>query len=103
MKAPILFCLLYTIINTIVIFMIDQNQGDYIMKRAQYGYSKDVGKIIWARGKQGKGVITNLIDRYCAGCGCCGTTYSVKWDDGGHTYPCPAGCKYNADGTVEIL
>ncbi len=64
---------------------------------------KDVGKIIWARNKEFKGTITKIVDRWCAGCQSCRMVYSVKWDDGRRTYPCPAGCKDNADGSVEII
>ena len=63
----------------------------------------DIGKTIYARNKSAKGKITNIIDQYCAGCGKYGRKYSVKWEDGTRTFPCPAGCKCNKDGSIEII
>ena len=65
-------------------------------------YTDDIGKTIYARNKTEKGTITNIVYKWCAGCQSHGPIYSVKWDDGTRTYPCPAGCKINPDGTIEI-
>ena len=75
-----------------------------IMSRKEESMNnKDVGKIIYARGRGKKGTITNMTDRWCAGCGRHRYVYSVKWEDGRRTFPCPAGCKDNPDGSIEIL
>lgn len=64
---------------------------------------KDVGKTIYGRNKACKGVINNMTQRWCAGCQANRLVYSVRWDNGRHTFPCPAGCKDNADGSIEIV
>ena len=66
-------------------------------------YNIDVGKTIISSNGNAKGIITRLTERYCGGCGHVGPVYSVKWEDGRRTYPCPAGCKNNADGTIQII
>lgn len=63
---------------------------------------QNVGKTIYARNRVSVGTITNMVSRFCAGCGQVRPVYSVKWKDGHRTYPCPAGCKENPDGTIEI-
>ena len=65
-------------------------------------YEKYVGKTIWSRGHVTKGIITNINYRWCAGCQSNGPVFSVKWEDGRRTFPCPAGCKTNPDGSWEI-
>ena len=64
---------------------------------------KDIGKTILDRNGNIKGTITNMIDRWCGGCQKYRMVYSVKWNDGKRTYPCPAGCKDNTDGTIQII
>ena len=61
----------------------------------------DIGKTMLSRDKQKKGTITNIVYRTCAVCGY-GPTYSVKWEDGKRTFPCPAGCEHK-NNTVHIL
>lgn len=70
--------------------------------RKPHDYTDKIGTTIWARNKESKGTITNIVNRWCSGCQSMGPVYSVKWDDGRRTYPCPAGCKTNTDGTEEI-
>lgn len=65
-------------------------------------YKDDIGKIIYSKHKKHKGSITNVINRWCAGCQSNGPCYSVLWEDGVRSYPCPAGVKTNNDGTLEI-
>ena len=71
-------------------------------KQRRNDYRKKIGTTIWARGREHKGTITNVVDRWCGGCQCNRTVFSVKWDDGKRTYPCPAGCKVNELGDEEI-
>ena len=65
--------------------------------------TKDIGKTIYAKNKTFTGTITNTVERWCAGCGRNRYVYSVKWETGRRTFPCPAGCKGNTDGTIEII
>ena len=51
----------------------------------------DVGKIIWSRGKEIKGIVKSISSRYCAACGRNHRCYIVRWDDGTMTKPCSAG------------
>lgn len=61
---------------------------------------KDVGKKMLSRGYEKEGVVTNIVYRHCAVCGY-GQVYSVKWEDGKRTFPCPAGCEY-INGAIHI-
>ena len=45
--------------------------------------------------------MTNIVYRHCAVCGY-GQVYSVKWEDGKRTFPCPAGCEY-INGAIHII
>lgn len=65
-------------------------------------YLKDVKKIILSSDGKTKGIITGLVDRWCAGCQKAGTTYSVLWEDGKRTFPCPAGCSIVDANTIKI-
>ncbi len=66
-------------------------------------YIGKIGTTIWERDKAGKGKITNIVNRWCGGCQCNRPVYSVKWEDGKRTFPCPAGCKINEYGEEEII
>ena len=61
---------------------------------------KDVGKKMLSRGYEKEGVVTNIVYRHCAVCGY-SQVYSVKWEDGKRTFPCPAGCEY-INGAIHI-
>lgn len=63
---------------------------------------KDIGKTIYSSDGKVKGVVTSITNRWCAGCQSFGPVYSVKWEDGKRTYPCPAGCRYDPDGAIQI-
>ena len=63
----------------------------------------DIGKTILSRGGDKTGTIERMVTRWCAGCQKVGPVYSVKWEDGRRTFPCPAGCKVRADGKIQIL
>lgn len=65
-------------------------------------YASDVGKTILSRDKAEKGTVTKIVRRWCAGCQSCRPVYSVKWEDGTRTYPCPAGCDIQ-DGHIHII
>ncbi len=67
------------------------------------GCREKIGTTIWARDMSSKGTITNIVTKWCAGCQSVGPVYSVKWEDGKRTYPCPAGCRTNASGEEEIV
>ena len=62
---------------------------------------QDVGKKMLSRGYEKEGVVTNIVYRNCAVCGY-GQVYSVKWNDGRRTFPCPAGCEH-VNGTIHIM
>ena len=62
---------------------------------------EDVGKKMLSRGYEKEGVVTNIVYRHCAVCGY-GQVYSVKWEDGKRTFPCPAGCEY-INGAIHII
>jgi hypothetical protein len=61
----------------------------------------DIGKTIWSRGHEEKGIVTNESERYCAVCGR-HSCYIVKWDDGTITKPCTAGVKVVGDELDEL-
>lgn len=71
-------------------------------KPASGNADTDIGKRILSRDGRHTGTITNIVRRYCAACGTVGPVYSVRWDDGKRTFPCPAGCKKNNDNTIQI-
>ena len=66
-------------------------------------YEAEVGKTILNRDGNIRGTITKITNRWCGGCQSYGSVYSVKWEDGKRTFPCPAGCKCNEDGTIQIV
>ncbi len=66
-------------------------------------YEAEIGKTILNRDGNIRGTITRIINRWCGGCQSYGSVYSVKWEDGKRTFPCPAGCKCNEDGTIQIV
>lgn len=66
-------------------------------------YTKDIGKSIYGRDRACKGVITGIVERWCGGCQSTRHVYSVKWNNGRRTYPCPAGCRCNEVGIIEIV
>ena len=68
-------------------------------------YANKIGTVIYGRDRSCTGVITNIVRRWCGGCQCVRSVYSVKWNDGIRlrTFPCPAGCQTNADGTEQIV
>ena len=72
-------------------------------KNTDSNVNKDIGKTILDRTGKIQGTITNMICRWCGGCQGNRMVYSVKWDNGRRTYPCPAGCKDNPDGTIQII
>ena len=61
----------------------------------------DVGKTIWSRGHEEKGIVTKESERYCALCGW-HSCLIVKWEDGKRTKPCTAGIKHLENGDLEI-
>ena len=65
------------------------------------GYAKDIGRKIMSEDGKHEGTVTGIVSRWCAGCGCVGPVYSVKWDDGKRSFPCPAGCRIS-DGVIRI-
>lgn len=67
-----------------------------------FGYDKYIGMMIHARNYETTGVITGIVKRWCAGCQAYRPVYSVKWENGRRTYPCPSGCE-DKDGAVHIL
>ena len=62
---------------------------------------KDIGKTMLSRDGKKKGTVTNIVYRNCTVCGY-GPTYSVKWEDGRRTFPCPAGCQHD-NGKIQIM
>lgn len=62
---------------------------------------QDIGKTILSRDKKIKGTVTNVIYRMCTVCGY-RPVYSVKWENGRRTFPCPAGCEDLEDGNLHI-
>ena len=66
-------------------------------------YQDDIGKPFLSRDGTVKGKIVGVSTRWCAACQRVRPRYSVDWEDGSRTYPCPAGCKDNPDGTVQIV
>ncbi len=68
----------------------------------QNTYTEKIGTTIRGRNKECKGVITNIVHRWCGGCQRCRPVFSVKWEDGKRSFPCPAGCKINENGEEEI-
>ena len=65
--------------------------------------NKNLGKTILSRDGKKRGKVSRIIYRWCAGCHRFMPMYIVHWENGQYTHPCPAGCKNNPDGTIQIV
>ena len=61
----------------------------------------NIGKTIWSRGREKKGVVTSVVERSCATGGKT-TSYLVKWDDLARTLPCTMEVRSLPNGDLEI-
>lgn len=62
----------------------------------------DIGKVIWSRGHECRGIVIKESERYCAVCGW-HSCLIVKWDGKNVTKPCTAGIKCLPNGELEIM
>jgi len=61
----------------------------------------NIGKTIWSRGREVKGVVTSVVERRCA-TGDKAARYLVKWDDLPRALPCTMEVRSLPNGDLEI-